>query len=317
MHDFISDLAKDVAREICCNLDQMSLGNNKARHLSFFPRIYDVLKRFDVLNKQKNLRTLLRLKWYKRYLPNHYLSNEVVVGILPKLKCLRVLSLCGVQELPNSIGDLKHLRYIDLSQSSIQSLPESVGSLLFLQTLILHGHKKLTRLLATIGNLIDLHYLDLTNTPSLTEIPLKVAELKSLVLLTKFILGKANSGLRLKELKNLIGLQGQLSISNLHYLLNIEDAKDVKLYNMKLDDLSLEWASVCSDSQSKVKDFQVLECLKPCQRLERLTIDYYSGEEFPSWIGDPSFSQLNFLEPVIVKIVHHYHHLGNYPSSKN
>ncbi|GLT95461.1 hypothetical protein SLE2022_131420 [Rubroshorea leprosula] len=225
-----------------------------------------------------------------------YLSNGVAVGILPKLKCLRVLSLCGVQKLPSSIGDLKHLRYINLSHSLIQNLPESAGSLLFLQTLILHDCRELTRLPATIGNLIDLHYLDLTNTPSLTEIPLGVAKLKSLVLLTKFILGKADSGLRLKELKNLTGLQGRLSISNLHNLLDIEDAKDVKLYNMKLDDLSLEWASVCSDSQSKVKDFQVLECLKPGQGLERLRIDCYGGEEFPSWIGDPSFSQLKFLE---------------------
>ncbi|GLT95458.1 hypothetical protein SLE2022_131390 [Rubroshorea leprosula] len=296
MHDFISDLAQEVVGEICCSLDQLSLGDNKARHLSFAPCRYDVLKRFEVLNEQKNLRTLLRLKWNDRYWPGLYLSNEVVDGILPKLKRLRVLSLCGVQKLPNSIGDLKHLRYINLSHSLIQSLPESVGSLLFLQTLILHDCQELTRLPATIGNLIDLHYLDLTNTPSLTEIPLEVAKLRSLVLLTKFILGKADSGLRLKELKNLTGLQGRLSISNLHNLLDIEDAKDVKLYNMKLDDLSLEWASVCSDSQSKVKDFQVLECLKPGQRLERLTIDCYCGEEFPSWIGDPSYSQLKFLE---------------------
>ncbi|GLT95469.1 hypothetical protein SLE2022_131490 [Rubroshorea leprosula] len=292
MHDFISDLAQEVAGEICCSLDQLSLGDNKARHLSFTPFEYNVLKRFEVLNKKKTLRTLLRLKGYKY----HYMAKEVVVGILPQLMCLRVLSLGGVQELPNSIGDLKHLRYIDLSYSSIQSLPESVGSLLFLQTLILHECGGLTRLPATIGNLIDLHYLDITDTPSLTEIPLEVAKLKSLVLLPKFILGKADSGLRLKDLKNLTGLQGRLSISNLHNLLDIEDAKDVKLYNMKLDDLSLEWASVCSASLSKVKDFQILECLKPGQRLERLTINCYGGEEFPSWIGDPSFSQLKFLE---------------------
>ncbi|GLT95468.1 hypothetical protein SLE2022_131480 [Rubroshorea leprosula] len=296
MHDFISDLAQEVVGEICCSLDQPSLGDNKAHHLSFAPCRYDVLKRFEVLNEQKNLRTLLRLKWYNRYLFDPHLSNEVVDGILPKLKRLRVLSLCGVQELPNSIGDLKHLRYIDLSESSIQSLPESVGSLLFLQTLILHDCKKLTRLPATIGNLIDLHYLDLTNTPSLTEIPLEVAKLKSLVLLTKFILGEADSGLRLKELKNLTGLQGRLSILNLHNLLDIEDANDVKLSNMKLDDLSLEWDPFRSDSESKVKDFQVLECLKPGRRLERLTIHGYLGEEFPSWIGDLSFSQLKFLE---------------------
>ncbi|GKV47569.1 hypothetical protein SLEP1_g54465 [Rubroshorea leprosula] len=297
MHDYICDLAQEVAGEICCSIDQLSLGDNKARHLSFAPRRYDVLKRFEVLNEEKNLRTLLRLKWNNnRNWPGPYLSNEVAVGILPKLKCLRVLSLCGVQKLPNSIGDLKHLRFVNLSHSLIQSLPESVGSLLFLQTLILHDCKELTRVPATIGNLIDLHYLDLTNTPSLTEIPLGVAKLRSLVLLTKFILGKADSGLRLKELKNLTGLQGRLSILNLHNLLDIEDAKDVKLGNMELDDLSLEWASVCSDSQSKVKDFQVLECLKPGQRLERLTINCYGGEEFPSWIGDPSFSQLKFLE---------------------
>ncbi|GLT95466.1 hypothetical protein SLE2022_131460 [Rubroshorea leprosula] len=295
MHDFISDLAQEVAGEIYCSLDQLRSGDNKVRHLSFAPRNYDALKRFEVLKEKKNLRTLLQLKWDDKIYLSH-LSKEVAVGILPKLKCLRVLSLCRVEELPNSIGDLKHLRYINLSHSNIQSLPESVGSLLFLQTLILHSCTALTRLPATIGNLTELHYLDLTSTPSLTEIPLEVAKLKSLVLLTKFILGKADSGLRLKELKNLTGLQGRLSISNLHNLSEIEDAKDVKLCNLKLDDLSLEWASVCSDSQTKVKDFQVLECLKPVEGLKRLTINCYGGEEFPSWIGDPSFSQLKFLE---------------------
>ncbi|GKV47272.1 hypothetical protein SLEP1_g54186 [Rubroshorea leprosula] len=41
---------------------------------------------------------------------------------------------------------------------------------------------------------------------------------------------------------------------------------------------------------------QVLRWLKPHQGLKRLRINCFGGLEFPSWIGDPSFSNLEYLE---------------------
>jgi Leucine-rich repeat (LRR) protein len=71
-----------------------------------------------------------------------YLTSDVPLKLLPKLRRLRVLSLSGynMSELPESIGDLKHLRFLDLSHiHEIRSLPESVATLYNLQTLILEN----------------------------------------------------------------------------------------------------------------------------------------------------------------------------------
>ena len=55
-----------------------------------------------------------------------------------------------------SVGDLKHLRYLNLSNTSIEWLPESISELYDLQALILCQCGSLKMLPKSIGNLIDL-----------------------------------------------------------------------------------------------------------------------------------------------------------------
>ncbi|GLT45393.1 hypothetical protein SLA2020_192260 [Shorea laevis] len=69
-------------------------------------------------------------------------------------------------KLSDQIGDLKHLRFIDLSGIEIESLPESAGYLLCLQTLLLRNCNRFSNLPTTIGNLLDLQHLDLVETKS-------------------------------------------------------------------------------------------------------------------------------------------------------
>lgn len=70
-----------------------------------------------------------------------YMSKKVLYDLLPKLKCLRVLSLQNYRffELPSCLGELKLLRYLDLSFTQIARLPESTGNLVNLETLLLKG----------------------------------------------------------------------------------------------------------------------------------------------------------------------------------
>ncbi|GLT25978.1 hypothetical protein SLA2020_010750 [Shorea laevis] len=294
MHDLVIELARDVASETCCQLD-MSV-NKKLEvtlHFSFFPSSYDTYQRFEMMEKMKSLRTFLPAS--ERYGWN-FLSNKVVRYLLSNLRCLRVLSFNGYQikKVPDSIGDLKLLCYINLSCTEIQSLPDSVSFLVYLQTLILRYCTKLTQLPKVIVNLVDLLHLDITQTASLKELPSGIGRLTNLLTLPKFVIG---GGLRLGELKNLKQLQGDLLISNLHKVSDFRDASEANLHEIQgLDKLILRWTHDFQTSRNVSNEDKVLCQLKPHCNLKRFTIEFFGGLKFPSWIGDPSFSKLEYLE---------------------
>lgn len=310
MHDLINDLAQFVAGETCYNLtadkskhDRSCHGSfAKVRYLSFVKHSYDTSQRFETSYKMTNLRTFLSFSPFSHSFRS-FLSNGILHGFLPKLRYLRALSLCdyNIKKLPESIEELKHLRYLNLSRcSSIQCLPESVASLLYLQTLILHRCNKLTKLPATIGNLIHLRHLDITHTSALKEMPSGIGMLKSLLTLPKFVVGADDhDGLRIRELNGLSHLRGQLSILHLHNVSDIQDVRHANLYEKEgLDELKLEWS--CDDFHNLQNEtdheMQVLSWLKPHHNLKKLTIKFYGDKEFPSWIGDPLFSNVTHLE---------------------
>ncbi|GLT33431.1 hypothetical protein SLA2020_080250 [Shorea laevis] len=300
MHDLMVDLALHVVGDICYTLesngDISDMRVQRVRHLSLVPSKYKLSKRFEFLKEKKNLRTFLSLRnfgsWYL------YLSNTLLQELMKNLKCLRVLSLQNykITKLSDQIRDLKHLRFINLSSTEIESLPESVGSLLYLQTLLLKNCQKFSQLPTTIGNLLDLQHLDISQTPYLKELPSEISNLTSLVTLSKFIVGDAR-GPRVKDLKNLSGLQGQLSILDLQNVVAANEAKEANLFEIEgLYDLSLEWSSDFLNNRNERSELQVLSWLEPYHGLKRLTINCFGGLEFPPWIGHPLFSNLEFLK---------------------
>ncbi|CAL5382416.1 unnamed protein product [Camellia sinensis] len=263
MHDLINDLAQVVARDTCLRLD-------------------------DKFKDQEQYRNLKKVRH------SSYTQNNVPLNLLPKLRSLRVLNMSRycITEVPNSVGDLKHLRYLNLSHTSIEELPESLGSLYNLQTLMLRECTKLKKLPTDLGNLIDLRHVDTTNAHSLKEMPLRIGKLASLQTLSNFIVTK-NSGHRLKELGNLIYLRGKLCLSGLQNVVVPLDAREVNLNDKKgLDVLSMEW-SVNSDNSRDVRvETGVLDMLRPHKDLKELHIEGYLGIGFPTWIGDPLFSNM-------------------------
>ncbi|GLT25977.1 hypothetical protein SLA2020_010740 [Shorea laevis] len=297
MHDLVIELARDVASETCYQQDMsVNMSVNKklevTRHFSFFPDGYDTYQRFEMMEKMKSLRTFLSLqdsggiRW-------NFLSNKVVHYLFSNLRCLRVLSFDGywIKKVPDSIGDLKLLCYINLSWTGIQSLPDSVSFLVYLQTLILRHCAKLTQLPEGIVNLVDLLHLDITHTKSLKKLPSGIGRLTNLLTLSKFVIG---GGLRLGELKTLKQLQGDLLISNLRKVSDFRDASEANLHEIEgLNELILQWDG---DSRNVSNEDEVLCQLKPHCNLKRFTIKFFGGSEFPSWIGDPSFSKLEYLE---------------------
>ncbi|XP_044483667.1 putative disease resistance RPP13-like protein 1 [Mangifera indica] len=301
MHDLINDLAQWAAGDISFRLDNMPEVDNQRRisknlrHLSYIGG-YDGSKRFQALCHAKNLRTFLPLQLE----PVHfYLSFNVLFHWLPKLQRLRVLSLRGycISELPDEIRFLKHLRYLDLSNTDIKFLPEAISSFYNLQTLILIRCCYLKKLCTDMGNLINLRHLNMDLVDCLEGMPLNIGKLTYLRTLPTFVVGKGN-GSGLRELKSLPNLQRKLRISRLENVNDIEEAKEADLNGKKkLDVISLEWSrrKIASSSRKVDIETRVLDMLQPHKRLKELSIKGYGGAKFPTWLGDSQFTALVLL----------------------
>ncbi|KAJ9687546.1 hypothetical protein PVL29_016151 [Vitis rotundifolia] len=125
MHDLVHDLAQHISGKFCVQLEINKVQKipEKACHLLYFKSDYDEMvtfERFKALNKVNHLRTFVESKIYYGY----QLSKRVLYDILPKISYLRILSLRGyaITNLPHSIGNLKFLRYLDLSNTNIEKL---------------------------------------------------------------------------------------------------------------------------------------------------------------------------------------------------
>ncbi|XP_071723208.1 putative disease resistance RPP13-like protein 1 [Rutidosis leptorrhynchoides] len=308
MHDLVHELAQQVEKGVCFQLDGVSeftekrQGVKRARHLSFVTKGYDSSKRFEGFRKAEHLRTFLRFDQEgktRSYFTDHcYLANSVLHQI-PQFKRLRTLSLSGynITELPDSIGNLKYLRYLDLSSTQIRCLPESTCSLYNLLILSLRDCGELKKLPSKMENLISLCYLDITAANSLKEMPPGMGELKSLQVLSNFIVGKGGRCSGVNELMNLKDLRGKLCISKIENVGDANDANNSSLNEKEhLEVLELRWDWNIGDFRNAETEKCVLHRLQPHKNLKELIIGCYGGNAFSIWLGNPSFSSMKILK---------------------
>ncbi|KAM0070727.1 putative P-loop containing nucleoside triphosphate hydrolase, leucine-rich repeat domain superfamily [Helianthus debilis subsp. tardiflorus] len=301
VHDLLNDLATSVAGEFVLRLDdEIVKGSRKEvsekyRHMSFVREKFVAYSKFETSKSAKSLRTFLAVSVEQEYSwGEFYLSNKILVDLLPKLPLLRVLCLNGffISEVPKTIGNLKHLRYLNLSRTKITHLPEIVSGLYNLQTLIVYGCECLSKLPRNFSKLKNLRHLDIRDTPLLNKIPLGIGELKSLQTLSKIIIGGDN-GLAITELKDLTNLHGKTHIKGLEKVEVPMHACEANLSQKRLSELELEWSDVFDDSRNEYLEKEVLDVLKPhSDGLIKIRIVSYAGMEFPNWVGDPSFLHL-------------------------
>jgi hypothetical protein len=300
MHDIISDLAEYVSGEFCFKLGINELGSGlegehsctlpeRTRYLSItraalFPPYTGAGRRiFRSIHGVHHLRALFPLYIFGEA------DIETLNDILPNLKRLRMLSLCHPKDtssqLLNSIGNLKHLRHLDLYGTSIERLPESVCTLYYLQSLLLGECRHLMELPSNISNLVNLQHLDIEGT-NLKEMPPKMGKLTKLRTLQNYVVGK-ESGCSMKELGKLSHLRKKLSIRNLRDVANAQDALDANLKGKeKIEELRLIWDGNTDDTQ---QEREVLEKLEPSENVKQLAINGYGGTMFPGWLGNSSF----------------------------
>ncbi|CAK8564618.1 unnamed protein product [Lathyrus sativus] len=296
MHDLIHDLATEVPSPYCINLDDHNL-HDMVHNLSYNRGMYDSHDKFEKLYGLKSLRTFLALPLQEQ-LPLCLLSNKVVHDLVPTMKQLRALSLSNyksIAEVPNSIGNLLYLQYLNLSHTKIESLPSETCKLYNLQFLLLVGCKRLTELPEDIGKLVNLRHLDVSDT-ALTEMTVQIAKLENLYTLSDFVVSKHNGGLNIADLGKLPHLHGKLSISQLH---NVNDLSEVDQANIKMkeqiDKLILEWDYGSTFPDSQIKSV-ILDHLQPSTNLKSLTIKGYGGINFPNWLGDSLYRNMVYLK---------------------
>jgi len=115
-------------------------------------------------------------------LSNNYsltvLSLPESIGNLKNLKNLKMTNN-QLGEIPEKFGDLENLEELDLTGNSLKTLPESFGNLKNLMSLSLTGNR-LKKLPNSIGDLKNLRNLNLRNNYELEEIPKSFGDLENL-----------------------------------------------------------------------------------------------------------------------------------------
>ncbi|KAK9666482.1 hypothetical protein RND81_14G187700 [Saponaria officinalis] len=310
MHDLIHDLALEVAGKETLALETSVFQlDQKIRHLSI-----SNVGASSCFGEMKKLRTFLR-NISPSFLPEANESN--VNMICSNMRRLRVLDLScfGLKFLPNTLGSLLHLRYLNLSDNyHLTILPESITKLQNLLVLDL-TYSSVRELPKGLRNLHNLRHLELSGCTSLTHMPVGMGSMVSLQTLSMFVVaGKTSKHVKtgqLKDLRSLVNLKGRLEIvfrSGFPYDL-AKAFEVVCLLNNKvhLNKLVVRWEILL---ESLAIHEILLEGLRPHCNIKGIKIKGYKGVKIPSWVGS-----LAVFYPCLVEVsLHGFDWLYNLPS---
>ncbi|XP_070682205.1 putative disease resistance protein RGA3 [Malus domestica] len=291
MHDIVHDFLQYLTQHECFTMEVKG-GNNtikplgdKIRHLTLMLAPEGPLSCVSFSNC--DLRTLATFDSK---------LNVVDSTLMSQLKHLRTLNLSdnSIEVLPEEIGKLVHLRFIDLSKNrGLKKLPNGVCNLYNLQTLFLVECGELESLPQSMGKLINLKHLYVDRCWKLKYLPKGIGRLTNLRRLNRCPVGGGkddDEAFKLGDLRNLDQLR----------VLSIEIDGEVKVAagekasplgnKQQLSELSIsfDW------EDRERRRAEILNFLPPHPNLEYLRINGYNGSTAPNWIM--SLNNLRFLD---------------------
>ncbi|KAL6131423.1 hypothetical protein ACLB2K_069799 [Fragaria x ananassa] len=275
VHDFLQYLTKNEIKRLEFDAsERQEVSNDKVHHLTLVHASDSFL---DRLLSYKRLRTLtVTVRMDK---PSH--SGQLMFDLIVELKSLRTLTLGTpngpwFQSIPKKIGELIHLRYLDLSGNyRLKELPSVIGSLYNLQTLRLVGCGNLREI--DVRRLINLRHLHLRGCfrPRLIKGIEKLRDLQTLDVFRGDVEGN-----KLEDLKDLNQLQGRLSIVITGNPKMAENAA-ILVNKPHLLELSLWFGSL---DRNPGLGREIMNGLEPHPGLESLLIHGYKGA-FSRWLS--------------------------------
>ncbi|CAL2235933.1 unnamed protein product [Prunus armeniaca] len=289
MHDIVHDFVQFLTKNEClimdhteCATSESKLLGDKVRHLTLRYFLDGPLAILS--NNCQKLRTLATFDSR---------ITTIDSNLILQLKCLRTLNLSGnsIKELPEEIGELKHLRHIDLSFNCIlEKLPDSICGLYNLSTLRLTWCSKLKKLPENIGNLINLKHLYVKGCDDLESLPKGIGRLTSLQTLDVCRCGgDKDEAFQIGDLR-MLNLEGSLAICLVGDATDKREVEKAQLWDKKLFHLAVafEW-----QTNSNSSNVEILNALRPHPDLESLGIWYHNGTTWPNWMQ--SLHNLRFL----------------------
>ncbi|KAF8029500.1 hypothetical protein BT93_E2032 [Corymbia citriodora subsp. variegata] len=286
MHDLVNDLACKVTISEYSQATYGSLGSfgEISRHLSRDPT-FDLTLLLSVT--QFRFRTFIKMDQTKSRRYGTEMGKKIHHEVISGFKVLRVLDCHddGIEKLPSSIFELKHLTFLDLSENEgIIRLPDSMTRLQTLQVLKLNMCSKLIELPRDISKLVNLRQLEISNCNALSYMPHGLGRLTLLHTLTDFVLPGDDSCRKsyggLGELNRLNNLRGSLTIEVKG---ERKDAvAESNAANLKEKNSLVALVLVFAGKES---DEVLLRELQPSLNLQSLELKGYGGARFPSWMS--------------------------------
>ncbi|KAK1291228.1 Disease resistance RPP13-like protein 4 [Acorus calamus] len=291
LHDHVRDMAVSMTKSqhlFGNQLQSLEVTSVKPRRLSITGNEEMMQLSEGIKKKQEeNFRSFCVFRGW-------LISKFPVNNVFPKFKRLRVLHLIDsrIQNLPDSISEVTHLRYLSLNLDYKTELPDSLSSLEHLQTLNLYPNENIQKLPRDLPRLQSLRHLEGVGH---VDMPAGIGALTNLRTLYGF---KVNfkTHCNIKELQPL-SLLRRLKIGGLDRVPNGVEAKKAALQkktHLQFLKLACDESGVIHVEQEIKRIEEIFKELCPFQSLEELAIKNFIGRELPSWV--PMMENLKCLK---------------------